>query len=228
MNDLVFSGHQPNLLPYMGFFYKMFKSDIFVLDDDVQYSSLGLHNANYIKVAGQKHKFTIPVKYNFGDKINEVKISYDRNWDYSLMKTLEMNYGKAPHFADGYDFMVKYISIGKEYLVDMNIEMIMELAKKFNIDTKIIIASEDVPTELRKNERNIYQCKTVGCNVYYSGEGGRDYNDEEAYSANGIRIEYTDYEPVVYHQTGRGFIENLSVLDYIMNVGFELPKGWEK
>ena len=46
----VFSGHQPNFIPYMGFFYKIFQSDVFVLDDDVQYSRSGLHNANFLNV----------------------------------------------------------------------------------------------------------------------------------------------------------------------------------
>ena len=63
--------------------------------------------------------------------------------------------------------------------------------------------------------------------MYYSGEGGRAYNDEKLFNDHGVRIEYSDYRPVQYKQVGRPFIENLSVLDYIFNVGFEIPKEWK-
>ena len=92
----VFSGHQPNFIPYMGFFYKIFQSDVFVLDDDVQYSRSGLHNANFLNVNQTRHKVTVPVSYRYGDKINEVEISYETDWISKLLKTIQMSYGKAP------------------------------------------------------------------------------------------------------------------------------------
>ena len=81
-----------------------------------------------------------------------------------------------------------------------------------------------------KNERNVYQCKKFGADVYFSGTGGcRVYNDEALFEKNGIKIVYSDYEPPVYRQHHKkSFIENLSVIDYIMNEGFNLPKEWEK
>lgn len=44
----------------------------------------------------------------------------------------------------------------------------------------------------------------------------------------GIDLIYTDYEPVQYQQLYGEFIPNLSVLDYIFNCGYELPRGWKK
>ena len=32
---MILTSHQPNFLPYMGVFYKAFKSDVLVLSDDV-------------------------------------------------------------------------------------------------------------------------------------------------------------------------------------------------
>lgn len=228
MNNKIFSGHQPNFLPYMGFFYKMYKSDIFVIDDDVQYSRCGLHNANYLKINNEKHKITIPVKYDFEDKINSVKISYDRDWIGKFLRTIRINYGKAPYFDEGYNLIEKHINRKYEKLVDLNIGLIEEIASKFGIDCKISIASKEVETDLKKNERNVYQCLAFKCNIYYSGIGGKEYNDEEYYKSNGIDVIYSDYSPVEYKQIGKGFIENLSVLDYIFNNGYRLPEGWSK
>ena len=62
--------------------------------------------------------------------------------------------------------------------------------------------------------------------MYYSGIGGKAYNDEQMYKDNGIKIEYSDYEPFEYRQIGRKFVPNLSVLDYVMNNGFVMPSCW--
>ena len=228
MSDIVFSGHQPNFIPYMGVFYKIFKADKFVLDDDVQYSSKGLHNSNFLRVNNAKYKVSIPVTYNFGDKINEVKISYEKKWDEKLLRTLSMSYGNCRYFTEGYELIQKYIKYHPEMLCDLNIALLKEICQKFGLKSQIYIASNDVPTELVKNDRNIYQCKSLGCNIYYSGIGGKEYNDVSAYNKENIEVIYTDYQPVRYKQSGYPFIENLSVLDWIFNKGYELPEEWIK
>lgn len=228
MGRRVFSGHQPNFLPYMGVFYKMYRSDVFVLDDDVQYSTDGLHNANFIKVNGTKHRLTIPVRVDYGDPINKVEISYDRNWVDKALKTLRFAYPKARHFDEGYELMERHLQKRPELLVDLNIGLIREIAERFGFGCEIVVASKQVPTDLKKNERNLYQCLQLGGDVYLSGTGGRAYNDEALYQSHGVKVEYSDYTPIQYRQVGREFIENLSVLDYIFNAGFEIPNAWEK
>ena len=64
--------------------------------------------------------------------------------------------------------------------------------------------------------------------MYVSGSGAKDYHIEEDYERNGIRLVYSDYQPVIYPQVGRPATENLSVIDYVMNCGFELPRGWKR
>ncbi len=237
MKDLVFSGHQPNFLPYMGFFYKIYKSDIFVLDDDVQYTNKEYasmdgvrvgHNSNAIRIGSGRGKITIPVSYEFGDKINEVKICYNIRWREKLLKTIKYNYGKHPFFELGFSLLEGAFCKDYEKLYDLNRHLLDEIINGFGLTAKIVTASIDVPTKLKKNDRNIYQCKSLGANVYYSGAGGgREYNDEEAYENNGIKLVYSDYIPVPYRQYHRkDFIENLSVIDYIFNCGFELPERW--
>lgn len=237
MKEVVFSGHQPNFLPYMGVFYKIFKSDVFVFDDDVQYTSKEYkavdnvkvgHNANAIRTANGRTKILVPVSYNFGDKINEVRICYDTNWQDKMLKTVKMAYGKHPYFELGYTLLEEALNKNYEIISDLNLDILDTIIKGFGFKTKIVIASKDVPTDLLKNERNLYQCQQLGGTVYYSGAGGgAEYNDEEMYRRNGIELRYTDYEPVVYRQYHKkDFMENLSVLDYIFNQGYEIPESW--
>ena len=237
--DIVFSGHQPNFLPYMGFFYKLYNADIFVLDDDVQYTSKEYssengvrvgHNANSIRVGGNKGKIIVPVSYTFGDKINEVRICKDGKWEEKMLKTLKCNYGKHPYFNEGYSLVEDALGHNFDMLYDLNRYLLDKIIAGFGFKTRIVTSSVDVPTELKNNDRNIYQCKALGANVYYSGAGGgKEYNDEDAYKENGIKLVYSDYRPVPYRQYHRkDFMENLSVIDYIFNCGFEVPEGWSR
>lgn len=217
MTHKVFSGHQPNFLPYMGYFYKMYKSDVFVLDDDVQYTKSSYINKNDLILGGQRKSIVVPVKYTYGDAINEVMICNDGSWDRKMLKSIHCNYRKSPHFDEGYELLERHLATKPEKLVDLNVGLIVEISERMGLCSNIVIASKDVPTELKKNERNLYQCTTLGCDKYYSGTGGKEYNDEELYSSHGVQIEYSDYKPID---------DNLSVLDYILKYGFEIPSEW--
>ena len=71
-------------------------------------------------------------------------------------------------------------------------------------------------------------CKILGADTYLSGEGAKDYHIEEDYRKNGIRLIYSDYHPVEYPQVKDRSALNLSVIDYVMNCGFALPKEWKR
>lgn len=227
MTKNIFTGHQPNFLPYLGYFYKMYKSDVFVIDDDVQYSNEGYENFNYIKVQGKKFKMTVPVSYSFGDSINQVRISYAKNWRKKLLTTIQMNYGKSPYFKEVYEMLNQELSKKYEYISDLNISLVKEIAKRMGIQTELLTASTQLNVEGTNNARNVAQCIKSGCNTYYSGTGGKAYNDEQMYSNAGIKIIYSDYKPLHYKQQGHEFIENLSVIDYLFNCGFEIPEEWK-
>ena len=224
----VFSGHQPNFAPYLGFFYKMYRSDVFVFDDDVQFRPKNWTNKNFLKVSGEKTRITIPVKSEFGDNINQVMVDYSGNWRKKLERTVQLNYRRAEHYTEGIDLIEKYILSGEyELLSTLNIEMITSIARRFGIETELLTASTDLYTDLKKNERNVWQAVQVGADIYYSGEGGKDYNDESAYEEKGIKVVYSDYTPVRYRQADKTvFIENLSVIDYVFNCGYKLPENF--
>ncbi|MCD8397561.1 MAG: WbqC family protein [Lachnospiraceae bacterium] len=207
----------------------MFQSDIFVFDDDVQYSRTGLHNSNYIRVGDQKFRIIIPCSYPHGALINQVEINYEKPWMDKLLKTVWMNYKNARYFEETFEMLERNLIVKHRFLANLNLSLLMEISRRFGLSCRIVIASRDVPTQLKKNERNVYQCEQLGGTVYYSGTGGKEYNDEEMYEGNGIKVMYSDYKPVQYRQCKReGFIEDLSVLDYIFNQGFNLPEEWVK
>ncbi|MDH5414101.1 MAG: WbqC family protein, partial [Flavobacteriaceae bacterium] len=61
MDKKVFSCHQPNFLPWVGYFHKIYNSDIFVLLDEVQYPKNSVANRNKIKSAQGDQFITVPI-----------------------------------------------------------------------------------------------------------------------------------------------------------------------
>ena len=70
------SCHQPQYLPWLGYFDKINKSDIFVFLDDVQYKKREFQNRNKIRNSTGEEWLTVPVisKDKYAQKLNEVKI----------------------------------------------------------------------------------------------------------------------------------------------------------
>lgn len=68
----------------------------------------------------------------------------------------------------------------------------------------------------------------MNAKAYLSGTAAKDYHIEEDYQNNGIELIYSDYEPVVYPQVGSPQSINMCSIDYVMNCGFELPRGWKR
>ena len=54
--------HQPNYLPYLGFFDKMIKSDVFVIYDDAQFNKSDFQHRNRIRIYEGWKWLTVPVE----------------------------------------------------------------------------------------------------------------------------------------------------------------------
>ena len=53
---LVVAAHQPNFMPYLGFFDKMNQCDIFVIRDECLYVKDDYHRRNRIRINGQNNE----------------------------------------------------------------------------------------------------------------------------------------------------------------------------
>ena len=93
--------HQPDFIPWIGFFDRLIKSDIFVVLDNVQYIRQGWHHRDKIKTASGSMWLTVPVKKKgrYEQLINEVEIDYSQNWQSKHLKTIHHNYGHAKYFS---------------------------------------------------------------------------------------------------------------------------------
>ena len=71
--------HQPNYAPWLGYFAKMARADVFVFLDDVQYTKNSYINRVQIDAGGTARWLTVPVSFSFRDPINRVRAA-NENW----------------------------------------------------------------------------------------------------------------------------------------------------
>lgn len=214
--------HQPNYIPWIGYFYKIWMSDIFVFLDDAQFEKNGYADRNSIKTPQGTCYLKVPVELKRGlsTKYNEVRLKDELLWREKQLKTIQMNYKKAPYFGEIYPDIEKLFISGNKELSTFNIHFITTIAEKLNLNTDYKCSSEMDICGSGVN-RIIRIVKACGGNVYYSGKGGANYQNEEEYDNEGIKLQYAKFVHPRYPQLWSEFIENLSVLDLLFNCGYE-------
>jgi hypothetical protein len=220
--------HQPNYLPYLGFFDKMKKSDIFVIYDDAQFEKGEFQHRNRIRIYHGWKWLTVPVEKKL-IPINEIAIKNEVatwkgvRWADAHFNDIRDNYKDTPYYSL-YEEEIEMI-YGKKYdkLVDLNMELINFLKKAFGIDVKMMFSSELGFTS-KSTERLVEIIEVLGGDVCLSGPKGHDYLDMTLFERKGIKVEFQDFKHPVYKQRYEGFIPNMAAIDALFNVG-EMPEG---
>lgn len=209
--------HQPDFLPWRGFFDRWGKSDLYIVLDDVQFLRRGWHHRDKIKTKDGVKWLTIPIKKKgkYDQLILEVEIDYSTDWQAKHLKTIEVNYKKAPNFEYYFD-KLKSIYVKKhDLLIDLNMDLLIFVAEELGIDTPAVFASS-YNVNSNSTERLIELVKAVGGNEYLTGTGSKGYLNEKLFQRKGIRVVWQNYEETFYKQLHEDFVPHLSGLDYLM------------
>lgn len=214
------AGHQPNYIPWPGYFVKMSQCDIFFILDTAQFQTgSSLDNRNLIKTSQGTQLLTVPVRRKgMGlQRFNEVTVV--PGWKRHHLMALKVNYAKAPHYKEIFPMMEQVLH-DNGYLIDTNIAFIKLVHDLLELKTKLVFLS-DLPQfcHLRKNELITSICRHFSADCYLSGIGGKAYNDPSIYKEHDIKLEYLDYQPIEYPQLWGNFIPNLSIVDMLFNCG---------
>jgi len=212
--------HQPNYIPWLGYFYKISQTDFFVFLDDVQFSNEGMHNYHYIKTQNGPHRIKIPVIQTLGEKINEVRTKDELNWRENHLNLIRSNYQHANHFDEVFSDFMTLLYTRNEYLSELNISIIKFFCNKLGIKSEFV-KSSDLQISTRREDKIIDICSTLGCDTYYSGSGAKAYQKEEHFLRKGIELKYSEYRVFEYKQQFPGFQSNVTVIDFLMNCGYD-------
>ncbi len=217
---MIVSGHQPNYLPWLGYFHKMKSCDLFVILDDVLHSNRGITSRNKIKGPEGSRLLSVPLVRK-EVPIKDVEVINESRWYRKHWYSLQGCYARAAYWKEYKErFFVIYNDPG-DNLAELNLRLIEVVREILDISTPMIRSSDIPGITGKKGTKIINICKYLGADTYLSGNGARVYNDEGEFKRNGLRLVYQDFEHPVYPQQWGKFLPNLSAVDMIFNCGRE-------
>ena len=214
--------HQPDFLPYLGFFHRLLGVELYVALDHVQFvhSNRGWTHRDKIKTPRGAQWLTVSVRKAQRDTpINAIELS-DTDWRSQNLNLVHENYRDASHFKEVFAELEKLYALPCTKLVEFTTASIDMLLRLFDISIPRILSSALQPAG-HKNELLVDILCKVGATRYLSGIGARDYFDPAHFSEAGIEVVWQDFKHPVYPQLHGEFAPNLSSIDLLFNCGVE-------
>ncbi len=217
---MILAAHQPQYLPWLGYFHKMASCDVFVYLDDVQYKKREFQNRNKIRVKEGVQWLTVPVitKGHYDQAISEVRVDPTSAWAKDHWTAVKLAYAKASFFPAYAQELESFYRRPWTRLSDMSRTLIDFHRRVLNISTPVRLSSEFSLTTA-KTQRLLDLCRALGADTYLSGQGARDYLEEDLFEKAGVRLVYQDFSHPRYAQVHEPFESHLAALDLVLNHG---------
>lgn len=211
--------HQPETFPYAGYFNKMLYAHEFIILDNVQFKKNNYQNRNRIIHAGKPKWLTFPVDmtHRLESTIRDTRLADTVDWKSRNIKVLEDAYKGSPYFKYHMPVLREIIEKSDDSLLNLNMAIIDYIRYCLDINTPLVYASE-IDVSSHKSDLVFDICKSVGADVYLSGQGGRDYLDKSRFEEADIEVLYQSFnDSRTYQQQTQEFTPCMSVIDILMN-----------
>ena len=156
----------------------------------------GANGMQVLSVPLQRQKTEESLRSADARSIQNMRISYDVDWQKQHWRTLQTAYGSAPFWAFYAPVLERFFTNKFDYLLDYNVEILKTIFKLLKIDKSVIITKSTT-----------YEA------IYTEGSDLRQLISPKIKS---------DFEPTPYSQLFNDrydFIPNLSVLDVLFCCG---------
>jgi WbqC-like protein family len=214
-------------MPWLGFFNKISKAHEFiVLDHTLNNPKSPEFYCRRVKmlIGGKDHWMSITLKkgiHSMFIPISEMEVQMDDIAKKKFLQSVELNYKKAPYFNEVFPLVASYFSGVGINLLERNMSFIRALVRALNISTEIIYSSSLIP-EYTSNEMLIDILKKRNATTYLCGDGANGYQQDHLYKAQNIKVRKNGFQHPVYNQfNSKAFIQGLSIVDALMNLGFD-------
>jgi hypothetical protein len=221
---MILAVHQPQYIPWLGYFDKIRKSDAFVFLDKVQYKGREFQNRNKIRTKDGWIWLSVPVvaKGLGRQEIYDVKVDNSFGWQKEHLASLRAWYGRSEFFEKHFPFFEELYGKEWESLSDLSVSIIMYMLKELSISTPLYFESK-LDIKSKKTDRIIEICGKLKADTYLSGIGGKEYLEEGRFAEAGLKLAYQEFKHPVYRQQFMkdkdDFIPYMSTLDLLFNEG---------
>ncbi len=212
--------HQPDFLPYMGFFHRLLKADTFIILNHVQMSKRGWVHRDKIKTPSGEEWISLPIKkLAKGPIISEAEIDYENAYD-KIARMIQANYQKAAFFSEIFPTLSDILAVRPPKLYDLNLLLLKQLFTWFDIQIPTFF-SHELGVTSTKSLMNAELTKKVGGTTYLSGVGAKDYHNDAPFAELGVSVEWQEFNHPEYTQLHDSFIPYLSSIDLLLNCGIK-------
>lgn len=226
MSEKIVAIHQPNFFPWLGYFDKIVRSDVFILLDDVQFPKTGGAWSNRVKllIGGEGNWVTAAIDRDFSGtrSINEMSFLSKNPWRDKIKKTLEFNYKKHAFYAETMDWFEPLLMNQEANIAAYNMHLIRTVVQLLGLGEEKLKVASELDAHGQSNERLCSLTQLAGGGVYMCGGGADGYQDQAVFSKYGLQLRYQSFKHPIYLQKGsKAFVAGLSVVDACMNLGLK-------
>ncbi|WP_208420027.1 WbqC family protein [Paraflavitalea devenefica] len=209
---------QPYFFPYIAYYQMVKAVDRFVFYDDVNYIKGGWINRNRILINGIPSYINVIMKNASPFKhIDEIIVNDRIQWKDKLLKSIRLNYAKAPFLKEVFPLVASVVYIKSNRLVDYSRKSIEEVMAYLEIKKDFVESSKIYNNaHLKSIERILDICRQSNSTEYINLIGGRSLYNKELFKEHGVDLFFIDSGIVTYPQFKRYFVPHLSIIDVLM------------
>ena len=181
---MVVAIHQPNYLPWLGYFYKIWASEVFVFHDNIEFSKGNYHQRVYIRSSytSMEKKFISVSLKRHSDFVlfKDLELNQDHDWQTKHLNILKNTYRQAPFFGTYFPEIEAILmnSRNEIYFSKFCIHLVKHILGLLAIERPFYISSNLPILPLKADYYNAAIVKYLDGSVYLSGIGGRLYQKE--------------------------------------------------
>jgi GNAT superfamily N-acetyltransferase len=230
-SETVVAIHQPNFIPWLGYFYKLAQADKFVFLDNVQFTKNSFVNRVQLPRGDDFFWLSVPIrKSSLQTPISGIELHEFEHHARKLLATVKNLYSKSA-FSDEVMPMVEDV-MGRQWssLADLNKAFIVAISNRLGLSTDMVTALEMSAGVLQiadANERLAAITKELGGRFYLHGKGGLNYQEKTPFDEKNIGLVQSDFdESRIFEAFGISDMpKGMSILHLLFNIGFNDVKA---
>lgn len=231
---VVVACHQPNFMPWLGYFAKIARCDTFVVLDDVQFTQ-GNNKHNWtsrVRILGSNGPLWVSmpiVRSGAGpQKICDLRTDEGNpRWLTKMVRTFREAYSSAPYFEEAAP-LLEILSAHRASVMETNVALINRIVELLGLPSRFVFSSQFL-LESSSTQRLIDLVKACGGRTYLSGDGAMGYEDVELFSGAGIELRKLGFTSPAYRQRSKSeFIPGLSIFDSLCFAGVAATSDFVK
>lgn len=226
-NSIIAAAHQPNFFPWLGWFDKLSRADIFIILDDVQFPRCTGSWGNRVKIQyNSKEKWlTASTDKNFHGfrKFNETRMADHLPWREKCMDMLEHAYRRSPWHEEVQSFLHPLLTNPCGDLVQYNMRGILAIADILGLDKGKFVLASQFKVKSSGTLRLIELAQAAGADAYMCGGGAGKYQEDLCFKQHNIGLLAQNFQHPRYLQFHQldNFLPGLSIIDALFCLGLQ-------